>query len=382
MKKSASMKVFIFLIIILSLTVSLVPPGFADSKPISKDGTKWKIGFYEGGPWPDYQETFVATIMSLADLGWINKIELPELQDTGDTRMLWEWLSQNVKSDYLDFVEDAYWSSNWEESRREKNRRMCLERLRHKDLDLMFALGTWAGLDLANNTHNVPTLVMSTTDPIQAGIIKSAEDSGFDHVVAECDPTRYLRQIKMFHNIIGFKKLGVVYENTKEGRAYSNLQDLRKVAKERGFKLLECTAEDEDLTEDEVLNAYIKCCEQLAPNIDAFYYGAHRGADPKHISKSLAIFNKYGVKTWSNWGITHVKKGVLLSVGTKDFKLPGKFYANQLAKIFNGTKPRDLNQVLKDDITLSVNMETARMIDYKPPKNLLRIAGSIFEKTE
>ena len=86
----------------------------AKTAPTLNNGEKWRIGYLEGGPWPDYQKTLIETVICLIDLGWIKKTELPELQNTDDTRMLWNWLSHNIKSDYLNFVEDAYWSSNWE----------------------------------------------------------------------------------------------------------------------------------------------------------------------------------------------------------------------------------------------------------------------------
>lgn len=64
-----------------------------------------------------------------------------------------------------------------------------------------------AGLKLATNDHKVPTLVISTTDPLAAGIIKSVDDSGLNHVHARVDPYRHKRQIRLFHDIIGFGAL-------------------------------------------------------------------------------------------------------------------------------------------------------------------------------
>jgi len=382
MKRRTNRYLCLISVFIFFVSVGLPGAMAAQTAPTLNNGKKWRIGFYEGGPWPDYQETLIETVICLVDLGWIKKFELPDLQKPDDTRMLWNWLSHNVKSNYLDFVEDAYWSSNWEDSLRGKNRLACLERLRGKKIDLMFALGTWAGLDLANNSHRVPTIIMSTSDPIGGGIIKSAEDSGFDHVIAECDPNRYTRQIRLFHDIIKFNRLGVIYDDTPDGKGYSNLEDLREVSKERGFELVECIAQDTNITEEEAARAYAECSEKLAPNIDAFYFTAHRGAEPKNISKPLAWMLKYRVRTWSNWGITHVKNGVLLSVGRKNFKLPGRFYADKLAQILNGAKPRDLNQVLKEELSLAINMETARIIGYTPPRNLMKITNVVFEKIE
>ncbi|GAB6144429.1 hypothetical protein JCM12294_18670 [Desulfocicer niacini] len=97
---------------------------------------------------------------------------------------------------------------------------------------------------------------------------------------------------------------------------------------------------------------------------------------------ALAPLLKYKVRTWSNWGLIHVRHGVLLSVGRKNFKFFGIFYARHLSKIFNGVKPRGLNQVLKEDISLSVNLETARIIGYTPPKNLMKITEVVFHKIE
>lgn len=204
------MKTFCCGFISLFFFFSVIDLMAGDIGPVNKEGDRWQIGYYEGGPWPDYQDTLLETVRALIDLGWMEKIQLPELQDNADTRSLWRWLCQNVSSNYLDFVEDAYWSANWDDSLREKNKRVCLDRLRGGTLDLILAAGTWAGQDLANNSHHVPTIVMSTSDPVAAGIIKSVDDSGFDHVVAECDPTRYKRQIQLFHDIVQFNRLGIV----------------------------------------------------------------------------------------------------------------------------------------------------------------------------
>ena len=71
---------------------------------------------------------------------------------------------------------------------------------RKKDIDLIIAAGTWAGQDLANDRHKTPTIVISTSNPLSSGIIKSLEDSGYDHVHARMNPYRYERQVRIFHD--------------------------------------------------------------------------------------------------------------------------------------------------------------------------------------
>ncbi|NJL60479.1 MAG: hypothetical protein HC887_13395 [Desulfobacteraceae bacterium] len=53
---------------------------------------------------------------------------------------------------------------------------------------MMLALGTWAGQDLANNEHSVPTLVLSVSDAIASKIARSVSNSGYDHVHAVLIP--------------------------------------------------------------------------------------------------------------------------------------------------------------------------------------------------
>ena len=64
--------------------------------PTTNNGIKWRIGYYEGGPWNNYQGYFLGIIDGLTELGWMEEIPLPELPDDSDTRILWEYLSKNT----------------------------------------------------------------------------------------------------------------------------------------------------------------------------------------------------------------------------------------------------------------------------------------------
>ncbi|MHC4222000.1 MAG: ABC transporter substrate-binding protein, partial [Planctomycetota bacterium] len=133
--------------------------------PVLNNGEKWRIVFYEGGPHVNYYHYLEATILGLMKLGWIEKADLGKIQSKSkDTRRLWNWLVNNSRSDYLEFVEDGYYSANWDDDQRQANRARILKSLKwDTDIDLAIAMGTWAGLDLANNEHSVPTVVMSTS---------------------------------------------------------------------------------------------------------------------------------------------------------------------------------------------------------------------------
>jgi len=353
--------------------------------PTLNKGKKWRIGYYEGGPWQDYRESLKAVVEGLMDAGWIEKQPLPKvsISDQHATFPLWNWLSSSLKSQYIEFVADAFWTSDWNEDARKHARKVCIQRLKEGDVDLMFAMGTWAGKDIANNSHAIPTMVMSTSDPIQSGIIQSAEDSGFDHVHARCDPTRRQRQIRLFHDIIKFKRVGVVYDNTDpNGRVMAHLNELEQIGRENGFDVIICAAPDSQKSLQAAIDGYRACVRKLAPEVDAFYLSDVRGTEPELLFETIQPLFKHKVPTWSARGSILVKYGALLSVARKNYDFLAPFYAEVVARIFNGTKPRQIPQVVKEKMRMSINLETAKIIGFNVPPNLLKVADLVYDRIE
>lgn len=349
--------------------------------PKTNKGQKWRIGYLEGGPYENYPDNLRALVTAFSDLGWAKKIDFPPPSDATDTKNLWVWISQNVKSDYLEFVPDAYWSDNWDkEVLRPANKKAVIERLNgKKDIDLMLAMGTWAGQDLANNEHSVPTIVMSTSNPIASKISKSVEDSGYDHLNARVDPTRYERQTRIFYDIIHFKNLGVVLENTVEGRTYAAIDDVEKVAKELGFNVNTCHAPFSDVPQEVARNSVMKCHEELSKKCDAVYITVHRGVTLPFMPQLTAPFLLDKIPTFSQRGTDEVKYGALLSIARAGFKYVARFHAETIAKIFNGAKPRDLEQLFEDPPRIAINLKTAQIIGYDPTIDVLGFSDEVFE---
>lgn len=376
----------VMIVLIISLTQCRpnISQEFETDPCLRQDGHKWRIAYYEGGYYIDYEENLRALIAGLVELNWITPIELPTIKEDNN-QLLWDYLSRNLNSDYLEFVQDAFWSADWKDEERVVNREAAIRRLNQTgEVDLIIAMGTWAGQDLANNRHNVPTIVLTSSGPIEAGIIRDYKDSGFDHVMVEVDPTRYRRQIQQFHDIVNFQTLGVAYENSPTGRIYNNLSDLEAVAAERGFTLITCNASDihDNISQEQAVAELAACYEQLAPNIDALWMGAHAGEEPRYMPDNLGPMFTYKVATWSQQGEPAVRRGVLLSIAQQNFNEAGRWYAQAIARILNGTSPREIDQVFELPAYLLINLETARRIGFEVPPGLLVIADKTFETIE
>lgn len=375
-----------FIIVVLLAFVSGVNTLAGDKNsfpmsPATNHGKKWRVAYYEGGPYTDYQQVFTETIHGLMKLGWIETAELPK-QEGEENKILWDWLATKAKSKYLEFPKDAFYSANWVNKTRLQVVEQLMKRFNEvKDIDLLIAVGTMAGQDFANDKHKTPTLVMTASDPISAGIIKSVEDSGFEHVHATIDPKRYERQVRIFHEIIDFKKLGMIFEDSVNGRAFSAIELAEKVAKEKGFEIIRCYCLDESVDSQELREESVKkCANELVGKVDALYITQQSGVNQNTIPEFIKIANKNRIPTFSQAGSAEVKSGVLLSLSQAGFRYVGEFQAQIIAKVFNGAKPNQLVQLFEEPPKIAINLKTAEIIGFNPPIVLLGATDEIFSE--
>ncbi|WP_432471005.1 ABC transporter substrate-binding protein [Amphritea sp. HPY] len=373
-----------FLLSIAAILTLMSPLSFAedrmkfDTQPVTNAGKPWRIGYFEGGEYSDYQKILTETIKGLMKLGWLETTEIPPQQGE-QTEQMWQWLVANAKSEYIEFVPNAHYSAAWDETIREEIAARIIQRLNsQRDIDLMIAMGTWAGKELANDKHRTSTMVLSTSDPLAAGIIKSVEDSGYDHIHATLDPSRYDRQVRVFNDIVGFKNLGVAYENSENGRTYAALEVIERLAKERKFNIVRChTLSDiSDVSQAEA--SVVECFKELAPKVDAIYVTQQGGVNGNSIAKLVKITNQYRIPTFSMSGSVEVSKGLLLSLSQAGFRYVGEFHAGTFAKVFNGAQPNQLSQFFEEPPRMAVNLKTAEIVGFNPPLLLLGAADEIY----
>lgn len=64
------------------------------------------------------------------------------------------------------------------------------------------------------------------------------------------------------------------------------------------------------------------------------------------------------------------------------FKPAGRFFAATLAQVFNGAKPRQLNQVFEEAQNIAINLKTAELIGFYLHADILAAADEIFGEIE
>jgi ABC-type uncharacterized transport system substrate-binding protein len=343
------------------------------------DGRKWRLGYLESGDYSEYPRTLRVIVAGLQELGWLDVAPIP---DGLNGHQMWQFLADNVHSDTLEFVADAWWQpGNFDASKRPAVRQAIQDRIRErKDIDLVIAMGTLAGQDMAALGSPVPTVVASTSDAVGAHIVKSVQDSGQDNLHARVQPERYQRQVRLFHDIVPFKTLGLVYDDSPEGRTYAAVDAVEQVASERHFTVRSCKARANGIPQDEATRNALACYRQVAPQVDAVYVTVHRGITPDSVGDVARILRDAKVPSFSMLGSEEVKKGILMSLAQADYSYVGLFYAETIARIFNGARPRQLNQVWIDPAKIALNLETARLIGFDPPVDILLAADEVYER--
>ncbi|HKL83839.1 MAG TPA: hypothetical protein VJ879_15100 [Desulfobacter sp.] len=58
-------------------------------KPGTNNGKKWRVGYFEGGEYINYQLNFLGIVRGLMDMGWMENAKIPE-QSGEQTAQLWQ----------------------------------------------------------------------------------------------------------------------------------------------------------------------------------------------------------------------------------------------------------------------------------------------------
>lgn len=276
---------------------------------------------------------------------------------------------------------DARRSPGWEPENMARLPREAEALMRRDDLDLIVGMGTAAVKALlAANNGRTPIIGMGMADPIAAGVVPSATDSGVDNFTCHVIADRWSTMFRVFHDVVGFKKLGILYQNTPEGRVYAALDDARAIASELGFAV----AAYGDLSSAETDDECRRGLEALRNDgMDAFFIGPLNCFDQESndVAALLALINSWKIPTFARDGSDFVRAGALMGFSTWNFGPTGEFLANQALAILRGARPRSVSMLDRMEPTIAINLQTASTIGFYFPLDVLVVADEIFDRT-
>lgn len=332
-----------------------------------------RIAYLEGGAFVDYQKIFQGIAQQMEKDGLIDNgaVEIPS--ESEDVYPMWQWLAQNADGQRVTFVSDGFYTAQWDQEKRADMIASLTKRVKEQgDIDLILAMGTWAGQDLSLAHLPVPVVVASVTNAYESGIVSGIRRSGDPLLVSAIEPERYPRQIRLFHSIFNFKKLGIVYEDTLSGRSSISLAAIELTAEALGLELIRCT-NTFDVSDASIAADRLRSChrELVQKGAEAVYVTLNIGLVPQYMSRVLEPLLAAKLPTFSQTGQVDVANGVLLSISNANYSDEGAFSAQQIKAILEGTMPGDIDQRFEDSVSLALNLDTARKIGWAPPLEIL-----------
>ena len=282
--------------------------------------------------------------------------------------------------DRLQFPESVHVSPGWDadaEAFRAEAKRLMSD----PSVDLIMSMGTVATKALlAENNGKTPIVSIDVADPVGTGIIDARTGKGASNLTLQYTPDKWQKVFVLFHQVLPFNKIGIMYHDSPEGRSYSNVNEAREVARDRGFTLVEYPKLDKGESEQSCIDGVETLISQ---DVDAFYISALNCFDwtkenPRKIFEAL---HENGIKTFARDGSVHVRNGALMGLSTLDYAPLGEFYASRIANLLGFVQesaPMVENQY-SPKITL--NLDTASELKLDIPLVLLITADEIFDSS-
>lgn len=312
----------------------------------------YRIGYFEGGFSSIFRSSWNAMRKALEEKGWGDKVVFPE---------------------------DAFYSPGLGAENAEARDKTAQEIMARTDLDLVFSAGTDAtGLLLKHNNKTTPILGAAISDPIRSKFVIDQNDSGIDNFTTRLVPGRYKRMFQIFHDEVGFKRLGLLYVDNPNSRNFANVDDAVEVAAERGFEIVHYRIND-TLTPEECMAGLESLVEQ---KIDAFYMPSLTCFEWKKydVAKHLNFLMENRIPTFARQGSVDVKGGALMGFSTVDYSSRGRFLADRVIHILEGGKARDMPMVDEAPPKIAINLEVAQRIGFDPSFEILGASDEVYQE--
>ncbi len=102
-----------------------------------------------------------------------------------------------------------------------------------------------------------------------------------------------MRLLELSNKLLKFKRIGIIYENTKRGREIIDYDLLKKFSEKNKLTLLECKIPLSILNANEIREQFFTCFGKLSLSMDVLFFPVYHGVNKamlKELSHSLSSF--------------------------------------------------------------------------------------------
>jgi ABC-type uncharacterized transport system substrate-binding protein len=246
------------------------------------------------------------------------------------------------------------------------------------DIDLIFSIGTHTTKRLVKVVSHIPMVFTMVGDPERAGIVSDWKSSGKNYTGVET-PDYYSKVVRLMHNYIPFKSLGIIYlEGSPSHEA--GISQIVALSKELGFTFIrkgfplrnaQKVPFPKEVTRENINLALAEVC----PQVEVFFVQTSNAFSRNFDLFKTAFFKHRLVSAGDP---TNIEKGLVMGIGKDAFHF-GEQCAQYAIQILEGESPATLPMDVGGKLTIDVNLKAAQMIGFEPPFELLSAADNLFQ---
>lgn len=204
--------------------------------------------------------------------------------------------------------------------------------------------------------RKLPKMVFTAvTNPEALGV--QAELKRTDRwVTGVTDRPRADKQLEVYAKLMGGKKrIGIVY-NCGEINAVTMMEDFKKAAESKGFKVLPKSISKTTEIKSAALN--------LAGKVDAFYVSLDNTV-VSALEVLIQVADQYKIPVLGS-DVDHMKRGAAVAVGF-DYREVGKKTGQYVARLLKGASPASLPISSPESVKTAYNTAKLKMLDLAAP---------------
>lgn len=235
---------------------------------------------------------------------------------------------------------------------------------------LAVGIATPTSQSLVNTLKGIPVVFAAVTDPVKAGLVPSLKGAK-KPVTGVSDMTPVKQQIELLLKIKKIKRLGHIYTSSEEN-AVVLAGVVKQACKELGLEYVETTV-SKSAEVKQAVQAIIKRVDALYISTDNTVVSA--------LSSIADVAAKNRVPIMSADPSSAEKYPVLAAWGFDYYKM-GRATGKLVVEILNGKKPEQIPtrfMTKTSDIDLLINLDVAKKLGLKFPKDVIKNANKIVE---
>ncbi|RRD41006.1 ABC transporter substrate-binding protein [Leptotrichia sp. OH3620_COT-345] len=224
--------------------------------------------------------------------------------------------------------------------------------------DLVYTITTPTSQAAKNQIKDIPIVIAAVTDPKGAGL------EGVENITGTSGAAPINENLELMKQVFPkVKKIGIIY-NSSEQNSVSELNNLKKLAPEKGFQILE-----KAITNGTEL---VAAANIISKQVD-IYYAIQDNTISSYFPTLLDILNNAGIPVFATSDV-YSDRGGLISQGTTDYDLGYRAGEIAVEILKNGKKPANIPIETIKNLKIEINRKNMEMLKIKIPEEILKKA--------